>query len=176
MTNRCFETFSANLTASEFSSLKKQRAVYNEVSKCWVNTANSDLNMSGYDITNVGAIIGVDGQIFGMTGPTGPRGPAGGGGGGGSVGPLGSVQVSDGDGGLITNTGFFYKPQDPSNNVLQITGNIVPSQDVMYDLGSTGLYWRHLYVSNNSIKFVGSNNVVTASLSVDPSNNIVTTT
>jgi hypothetical protein len=56
-----------------------------------------------------------------------------------------------------------------------LTGNFVPTQHEQYDLGSTGLYWRHLYVSNNSIKFIGPNNKVTASLSVDASNNIVST-
>jgi hypothetical protein len=69
----------------------------------------------------------------------------------------------------------MYNPSDPSGNVLKLKGNFVPSEDAMYDLGSTGFYWRHLYVSNNSIKFMGENNVVTASLSVDASNNIVTT-
>jgi collagen type VII alpha len=121
---------------------------------------------------------GIDPGATGPTGPAGPKGDPGSGGGGGGATPggiAGSVQYNDGLGGLAGGAGFIYNPVDPSNNTLRLEGNFVPTQHEQYDLGSTGLYWRHLYVSNNSIKFIGPNNTVTASLSVDASNNIVST-
>jgi len=117
------------------------------------------------------------GKGDGSTGPTGPVGQKGDPGTGEATpgGIAGSVQYNNGLGGMTGGTGFIYNPMDPSNNTLRLQGNFVPSQAGLYDLGSTGLYWRHLYVSNNSIKFVGGNNAVAASLSVDTSNNIIAT-
>jgi len=118
-------------------------------------------------------------QWVGPTGPTGQVGPKGDfsiiGNATLAGGIAGSVQYNNGLGGMTGGTGFIYNPMDPSNNILRLRGNFVPIQAGPYDLGSTEMYWRHLYVSNNSIKFVGENNAVAATLSVDVSNNIVAT-
>ena len=106
----------------------------------------------------------------GINGPTGATGPAGT---ALSVGPTGAVQYSNGNGGFTGNTGFLYNPLDPSGNTLRLRGNFLPTENNVYDLGSTGNYWRHLYVSNNSLRFVGNSANITASLSVDASNNII---
>ena len=45
-----------------------------------------------------------------------------------------------------------------SNVSLAVTGNMLPTSDVTYDLGSSGLRWRDLYMSGNTI-YVGDQEI-----------------
>ena len=94
-----------------------------------------------------------------------------------SMGITGTVQYSDGEGGFLGDTGLMYNPHDPSDNTLMLRGNFVPAENITYSLGSTGLAWKDLYLSKNGIYFMDyTNNEISATISVDVSNNIIATT
>ena len=58
----------------------------------------------------------------------------------------------------------FTGSQSISGNIL-ITGSIIPGQTNAYDLGSETKFWRDLYISTGSIKFVGAGGAIVGTLS-----------
>jgi hypothetical protein len=54
--------------------------------------------------------------------------------------------------------------QSISGNIL-ITGSIIPGETNTYDLGSETKFWRDLYISTGSIKFVGAAGAIVGTLS-----------
>ena len=77
--------------------------------------------------------------LVGVTGPTGLS----------FTGPTGSIAFFDGD--ILTgSTGLTYTVGD-TGPVVTVDGDIVPSVNEMYSLGSTGTKWKDLYVATGSI-------------------------
>jgi hypothetical protein len=98
----------------------------------------------------------------GITGPTGPVGPTGPG--GGATGPTGAVQLSNGNGSLVGSNSFYY--DDNINNIANITGvtgpilwvrgNILPTEDDVFNLGATGYQFKSVHIGGKTIYINGN--------------------
>lgn len=60
---------------------------------------------------------------------------------------------------------------DGTNDTILVGSHLIPSGNSIFDLGEASRKFRHLYLSNSSIKFVGSDDTV-RSLSVDGDGNL----
>jgi hypothetical protein len=70
-----------------------------------------------------------------------------------AVGPTGSVQYTDGQGNFLGDSGFVYT-SGVSGNV-NLRGDLLPSQDAVYTLGSSGKRWSEVYVGHGTINIAG---------------------
>lgn len=86
----------------------------------------------------------------GLLGPTGPQGAQGVDGQTGPTGSIGEIGATGPTGAASTVTG----PTGPSFSGI-ISGNLIPSVDNVYNLGSTDYKWNHIYVSGGTI-FLGN--------------------
>jgi hypothetical protein len=83
-------------------------------------------------------------------------------------GPTGAVQYADGNGNIRGDTGLVYIPASNGNTgTLYIEGNIVPLTANTYSLGATGQTWRELYVGPGSLNLIGSNPIITSTISLN---------
>ena len=75
-----------------------------------------------------------------------------------------SQMASNGQFALRQESNNFTGSQSISGNIL-ITGSIIPGATNTYDLGSADKFWKDLYISTGSIKFVGAGNAIVGTLS-----------
>ena len=75
-----------------------------------------------------------------------------------------SQMASNGQFALRQESNNFTGSQSISGNIL-ITGSIIPGVTNTYDLGSETKFWRDLYISTGSIKFVGAAGTIVGTLS-----------
>ena len=113
------------------------------------------------------------GGIMGPTGPagdastvTGPTGPQGIQGNAGPTGPLGASNL----GNIVFNDTTISTTG--TNSYIEVTGNLIPSGNVTYDLGSSTYNWRHLYVGSNTV-YIGGTPVTVANGSLTVSGNAI---
>jgi hypothetical protein len=109
-----------------------------------------------------------DPQFIPLPGPHGPAGPPGPKGdiGGTFLGPTGSILWYDGS--AVTGiSGLVYTPEsiDITGNLL-LQGDLLPSETLKYNLGSTFLKWKGLYISASTI-YLGD-----SAISTDSSGNV----
>jgi hypothetical protein len=113
--------------------------------------------------------IGATGATSGPTGPTGPTGENG------TfiyAGTTGEVLYFDGT--LVTGgTGFVYTPGVSGNITLQ--GDVIPSVDGIYNLGSTAYRWAEIYVGRGTINIAGPSGSTAVGLIGSDENAIVYT-
>jgi collagen type VII alpha len=93
--------------------------------------------------------VGATGST-GMTGSTGDTGMTGPTGTFSFDGPTGVVLFYDGN--MVTGTtGMIYNSTGTTGPSLVLTGDLLPSADLTYNLGSTGLRWNDIHVGTGSI-------------------------
>ena len=68
----------------------------------------------------------------------------------GATGPTGAIQFSDGAGNFQGVSGLAYNT-GATGPVLTLDGDLIPSLDKVYSLGSTGLAWKDIYVGTGSL-------------------------
>lgn len=73
----------------------------------------------------------------------------------------------------ITSNGFVGIGMSNPTSMLQVAGSILPSADSVYDLGSSNLRWKTLYIASNTLDIAGTKLKVdsTGSLVITNSNN-----
>jgi hypothetical protein len=116
----------------------------------------SDITYNSLEVGPTGAT-----GATGPTGPTGATGPVGATGATGPTGPTGptlAIQGSSTGSILLTQTNgnvyfnnILQVADSGSTGYVQVSGDIIPSQDLTYDLGSTGKMWRDIYVGTGSV-------------------------
>jgi len=106
---------------------------------------------------NVGAsgATGIQGNV-GATGATGIQG---------NVGPIGATGIQ----GNVGATG----PAGPAGNLTSVSSNIVPSANITYDLGTSSLRWRDLYLSGSSLYLGGAVISANANVVVLPAGSLI---
>ena len=92
--------------------------------------------------TGATGAAGLDG-LTGATGATGPPGTI-------TPGPTGTFLISG-----STGTEWTSIIQKTGNTELTVTGNLVPSTDALYTLGTTGARWAELFVGRGTINIAG---------------------
>ena len=104
-------------------------------------------NGSSWQLSSTAVVTGATGPV-GATGATGPAGATG----SGATGATGEA----GTPGTVGATGSTG-PQGATGvnaNLTAVTSNIVPASNITYDLGSSSMRWRDLYLSGNTL-FLG---------------------
>ena len=125
----------------------------------WWDSANGRLNVY-YDDVDSSQWVSSNGVGIGETGPAGPPGPNG------PPGPPGSGSVSDkieeGNSHVeVIDTGVglgtvFVNTEGTDRWEFTHQGHLLPIAHEQYDIGSAEQKVRHLFLSDNSIKFVGA--------------------
>lgn len=73
-------------------------------------------------------------------------------------------------------TGSLIVNASSSFQNIAVSGNILPGINNVYNLGSADKYFKEIFVSTSSINFVGSDGIVTASLSANVLNSLIQNT
>ena len=73
-------------------------------------------------------------------------------------------------------TGSLIVNASSSFQNIAVSGNILPGTNNVYNLGSADKYFKEIFVSTSSINFVGSDGIVTASLSANVLNSLIQNT
>ena len=125
----------------------------------WWDSANGRLNVY-YDDADSSQWVSSNGVGIGETGPAGPPGPNG------PAGPPGSAGSSDkieeGNSHVeVIDTGVglgtvFVNTEGTDRWEFTHQGHLLPIAHEQYDIGSADQKVRHLFLSDNSIKFVGA--------------------
>ena len=129
----------------------------------WWDSVNGRLNVY-YQDTDSSQWVSSNGVGIGETGPAGPPGPTG------PAGPPGTGSVSDkieeGNSKVeVIDTGVglgtvFVNTEGTDRWEFTHQGHLLPIAHEQYDIGSADQKVRHLFLSDNSIKFVKSDNTV----------------
>ena len=128
----------------------------------WWDSINGRLNVY-YQDADSSQWVSSNGVGIGSTGPAGPPGPAG------PAGPPGSGSVSDkieeGNTSVETidtgtNGKIIFETEGSDRWEISSAGHLLPVDHEDYDIGSASRKVRHLFLSDNSIKFVKSDNTV----------------
>jgi hypothetical protein len=115
------------------------------------NVANSDAQFSANIIDQtIDIILSCPDIPLGKMGPTGPTGP---------TGPEGNINViGSGTGNILlknTNGVYYSDVLNVSNNAIEISDNLIPTQANVYSLGSQEFPWKEIYMGPGSLNIAG---------------------